>query len=240
MLVDGTVRRTMRPWSPAVHHLLKHLEAVGFAGAPRFLGIDDYGREILSYLAGQTIGDSRPWPSWPHSDAALDDIGAWVRVYHCAVADYTPPSGALWREGAAWQPGMVVAHGDAAPYNAVWNSRGLVGLIDWDMAGPTLPEQDLAWIVFSWTPLHARQLVTEEGFTNFAQRRERAERVLRAYGWDGSVADILRLIAGRLESQIKMMRRVAAQGDETYRTMLDRGVDRQLESALDDLASLQS
>jgi len=29
---------------------LRHLEAVGFTGAPRFLGIDAAGREVLSYI----------------------------------------------------------------------------------------------------------------------------------------------------------------------------------------------
>lgn len=41
------------PQSPAVHALLPHFEAVGFDGAPRFLGIDDEEREILSYVAGE-------------------------------------------------------------------------------------------------------------------------------------------------------------------------------------------
>jgi hypothetical protein len=42
--VGGTVRRPTGPHSPFVHELLAHLEAVGFAGAPRLLGVDDQGR----------------------------------------------------------------------------------------------------------------------------------------------------------------------------------------------------
>ena len=48
--VGDTVRRPWRPTSPATHALLDHLERVGFDGAPRFLGVDDRGREILSYI----------------------------------------------------------------------------------------------------------------------------------------------------------------------------------------------
>ena len=33
-----------RPSSPAVHALLRHLESVGFDGAPRLLGVDERGR----------------------------------------------------------------------------------------------------------------------------------------------------------------------------------------------------
>jgi hypothetical protein len=34
------------------------------AGAPRALGFDDQGREMLTCLPGETIGDREPWPAW--------------------------------------------------------------------------------------------------------------------------------------------------------------------------------
>ena len=45
--VGDTVRRNVGPWTPAVHALLRHLEYVGFTGAPRVMGIDDRNREVL-------------------------------------------------------------------------------------------------------------------------------------------------------------------------------------------------
>ena len=50
-IVDGTVRRPAGPWTPAVHALLRHFEAVGFAGAPRALGVSD-GVETLTRIDG--------------------------------------------------------------------------------------------------------------------------------------------------------------------------------------------
>ena len=50
------MRRPVHGNSPLVHALLKHLEDVGFAGAPRFLGIDSAGREVLTYVAGEVAG----------------------------------------------------------------------------------------------------------------------------------------------------------------------------------------
>ncbi|MGH3171034.1 MAG: hypothetical protein ACRDN0_34865 [Trebonia sp.] len=50
--VGDTVRRPAGPWTPAVHALLAHLHAVGFAGAPRPLGIDEHDREILTFVPG--------------------------------------------------------------------------------------------------------------------------------------------------------------------------------------------
>src|SRR5256884_8900785 len=51
--VGDTVRRNVGPWTPAVHALLRHLEYVGFTGAPRALGLDERNREVLSYLDGE-------------------------------------------------------------------------------------------------------------------------------------------------------------------------------------------
>ena len=51
--VGSTVRRPRRPTSRATWALLDHLERVGFDGAPRFLGVDDHGREMLSFIPGE-------------------------------------------------------------------------------------------------------------------------------------------------------------------------------------------
>ena len=44
------------PWTPSVLALLKHLEAVGFEGAPRVVGdgYDADGREAITYIPGTT------------------------------------------------------------------------------------------------------------------------------------------------------------------------------------------
>ena len=54
--VGDTVRRAAGPWTPAVHSLLAHLADEGFAGCPRPLGFDTRGREVPSFLAGETVG----------------------------------------------------------------------------------------------------------------------------------------------------------------------------------------
>lgn len=61
--VDGSVRRPVRALTRSVHDLLQHLDQVGFQGVPKVLGIDEQGREMLTHLQGQTVGNSRPWPS---------------------------------------------------------------------------------------------------------------------------------------------------------------------------------
>jgi hypothetical protein len=60
--VGDTVRRPQRPTSAATHALLRHLESVGFEGAPRLLGVDEQGREVLSYIEGSAV--LPPYPDW--------------------------------------------------------------------------------------------------------------------------------------------------------------------------------
>ena len=193
---------------------------------------------MLTYLRGETVGHAEPWPAWTHSDEALEDVGRWLRDYHVAVADYVPPGDAVWREGQRWEPGLIIGHGDPAPYNAVWTGNGLLGLIDWDNAGPVQAADDLAWVAFSWTPLHAPAVVMREGFTAFSRRRERLEVILSAYGWDGTTDEVLGRIDARLQHQILTMRATAIAGDRAYQQMLNQRLDHVLESARSQLACL--
>lgn len=98
--VGDTVHRTAGAWTPAVHALLRHLEAAGFTEAPRALGMDTLGREVLSYLPGHTP----PWSDWPkvlRSEDGVIQLGRLMRRYHDAVADFQPPTGAVWRNPLA-------------------------------------------------------------------------------------------------------------------------------------------
>ena len=234
-VVNGTVRRVTGPWSPSVRRLLGHLRDRGFDGAPRPLGVDEVGREVVSYLQGETVGSSRPWPTWTHSDEALVQVAGWLRRFHDAVLDFDPGIEAVWREGGTWCPGLLIGHNDAAPYNAVWNDHRLVGFVDWDMSGPLVRESDLAWVAFSWVPLHARDVVEAEGFTHFCDRRRRLELFLREYGTDLTADGLLEVLRRRLRENIDAMGVTARSGDVTYQRMLAHDVDGRLVRALEGL-----
>lgn len=241
VLVDGTVRRATGTWTPAVHALLRHLEQRGFDGAPRALGLDAQGREMLTFVPGLTVGAAQPWPVWVHSDDALRQVGTWLRRFHEAVHDFVPPADARWRIGThRWRPGDVVGHNDAAPYNAVWvrgadGSTRLVGFIDWDFASPCRPVWDLAFTAFSWVPLHSLDLVRREGFHDFTSRARRLRLLLDAYGWNGSVAEVLDAVEARLAAHIRDVRGLADAGDPFFQKLVDEGVLDTLSQALRDL-----
>jgi aminoglycoside phosphotransferase (APT) family kinase protein len=200
------------------------------------LGLDDTGREVLSFLPGDAVGNARPWPAWVHTDDALRQVGEWIREYHGAVARFVPPSGAVWREEGRWRPGLIIGHNDAAPYNAAWVGGRLSGFFDWDLAAPVSREWDLAFTAFAWAPLHARHVVEGEGFTAFRERPRRLQLFLDAYRYRGRVQPFIDLVRERARASAEGIRRHAAAGDPAYRMMVERGVDIALDTAADELA----
>lgn len=84
--VGDTVRRAAGSSRAAVCNLLLHLESVGFDGAPRHLGTDDQGREVLTWIDGDV--PLPPYPAWAMTDRALADLGGLVRRFYEATATF--------------------------------------------------------------------------------------------------------------------------------------------------------
>ena len=93
--VGDTVRRVPGAASQAIHALLRHLELVGFSGAPRCLGFDDKGREILTFIPGEVAVRSvgQPLPDYVRSDASLMQLGRHSRIPRC----HSRVRGTSWR-----------------------------------------------------------------------------------------------------------------------------------------------
>lgn len=229
-----TVRREAGTQTPAVQALLRHLEAVGFTGAPRALGLDDQGREVLTYLEGLTVGERRPWPTWTHSEAALVAVGRWLRDFHAASRSFVPPAGSRWFGGREeMRPGELVGHHDAAPYNAVWRPAPpgrdaedgeLVGFVDWDLAAPAEPLRDLAFVALTWVPLTARDVAAGDGFPAQLNRGRRLRLLLDAYGWSGAVADVVSAVRQRAAEHASGLRAAAAAGYVPAAELVAEGV----------------
>lgn len=90
--VGDTVHRVMNPASPTVHGLLRHLEARGFGGCPRFLGVDEREREVLTFLPGEVGFMPFLW----ESEEPLLAAARLLRAYHDAAVGYVPPPDAVW------------------------------------------------------------------------------------------------------------------------------------------------
>jgi hypothetical protein len=158
--VGDTVRRAVGPHSPLVHALLAHLESAGFEGAPRFLGIDSSGREVLSYIDGEVAG--RPRPPWIADETRLASVGRLVRGYDDAAASFIPPPGALPGVMVAEPPGIppapayppeLIGHLDFTPENVVFRNGRAYALIDFDLAKPATRAEEMFNAMLWWAPL---------------------------------------------------------------------------------------
>jgi ADP-ribose pyrophosphatase YjhB (NUDIX family) len=219
--VGDTVRRDTGPWSPAVHTLLAHLAMRGFQAAPRALGIDEQGREVLSYLDGEVA--TRPWPHVLRAGDGLIQLGRTLRDYHDAVSDFRPPPDAVWRTPGAPVAGEVIRHGDLGPRNSVWRRGRLVGLIDWDFAEPGTRLQDLAQAAWYFVPLRPDQQCRRAGFASPPDRAERLRALCDAYG-DFTSAKVVEELERLIEIEAtERTQRLGRKGLEPWATFLRRG-----------------
>ncbi len=177
--IGGTVRRAAGHWTPAVHALLRHLEAAGFDGAPCVLGFDERGREVLTYIEGRT-GQPSLWDCG--SDGTLVEVARFIRRYHDAVATFRAPADADWQfQVGAPRAGGIICHNDLAPWNTVFAGNRPVALIDWDFAAPAPRLWDLAHALWRFTPLYADD-GADEGFGPPEERARRMALFCDAYG----------------------------------------------------------
>jgi hypothetical protein len=224
--VGDTVRRPLRPWSTAVHGLLRHLEARGFDGAPRFLGVDDRGREILTFIAGE-VG-AYPLPAYMWSDETLAGAARLLRRLHDATLGYVAPDGAAW-QFAYPDPARheVICHNDVAPYNTVFVDGRPRALIDFDTAGPGPRSWDLAYAAYTFVPLASftpgadGRVVPYEPVRHAEERARRLRLLAAAYGLP--IDDLLPTVAHRLEAVCDLLIERAEAGDDAYRRLVAEG-----------------
>ena len=153
------VWRPRLPGATARHALLRHLERVGFDGAPRVRRLDD-DVEVLSYLPGvvpdPALAPGSELATWAAGDEALASVGALLRELHDATVSFDP---APW----SW-PGrvplrhrtgddVVITHNDPHPGNVVFRDGRAAGLIDFDLAEPGSRAWDLASTACFWVPM---------------------------------------------------------------------------------------
>jgi hypothetical protein len=149
--VGDTVRRPQSPTSPATHALLRHLADVGFTGAPRFLGVDDRGREVLSYVPGTAI--TPPYPEWALTDEALVSVAHLLVAYHRAVSTFDPTPYTWPSSPPPPFAGDLISHNDINLDNVVFRAERAVALIDFDLASRGCRVWDVACAARLWAPL---------------------------------------------------------------------------------------
>jgi len=208
-----TVRRELKSDSHNIHKLLKHLENKEFNYAPKFLGIDEKGREILSFIDGEA--GNYPLKEYMCSDDVLIEIAKMLRLYHDSVSDFSFDNS--WQSiDNTPQPFEVICHNDFAIYNIIFNHERPIGIIDFDVAGPGPRLWDMAYTLYTCIPLSRFSVLTANHV------KQRVSLFFESYG-DGEKEDWLNMVLLRLEGICKTMTRKASEGDIAFQKMIDEG-----------------
>jgi Phosphotransferase enzyme family len=162
--VGDTVRRPPQPNAAFVHALLEHLVTVGFDGAPRFLGQDEQGRDIFSFIEGAVPADL----AW-HDDDVLVAAAQLIRRFH----DATVALAATMHVGAD-RP-EVVCHNDLSPCNFVFRAGMPVAIIDFDLTAPGMRHMDVGYAAWGWLDRGNREIAA-------AEQQRRLALFVAAYG----------------------------------------------------------
>jgi hypothetical protein len=181
--VGDTIRRPAGPNAKYVRLLLRHLETVGFEGAPRYLGSDEGGREILSHLEGDVPKELGDW-----DDRTLQDAARLIRRYHDATSSLDAT------QAAAARAFEIACHNDLSPCNTVFRAGRPAALIDFDAAAPGSRAHDLGYAAWLWLDIGNAE-------RSGAEQRRRLRLFLAAYGPIVAEGDLVRAMLSR-QSQL--------------------------------------
>lgn len=193
--VGDTVRRPAGPHSPDMRALLQHLETAGFSAAPRFLGIDEQGRDTLQWLDGDTAFPPDMWTD----DKALVAAARLLRGFHDATAGSALAAGA-----------EVVCHNDFAPYNMVFRDGAPVAVIDFDLAAPGRRLWDLAYLAWWMAPLGSGDDMAAAAQADLAAGCRRLRLLARTYGLpaDAALLDTVAQVLAHMGSRAAMVKSI--------------------------------
>lgn len=222
-----TVRRELKPDSTNIHKLLKHLENKGFSYAPKFLGIDEKGREILSFIEGEA--GNYPVKEYMWSNAVLKEIAKMLRFYHDSVSDFVIEESWPSIDNTP-QPFEVLCHNDFAIYNIIFNHKRPVGIIDFDfdVAGPGPRLWDIAYTLYTCVPL-SRVYHSETGEAVYYHSLQCADHIKQRVelffeSYSGKMEEgYLEMVLLRLEGLCKTIKRKAKEGDSSFQKMIEEG-----------------
>ncbi|MET7687690.1 phosphotransferase [Streptomyces sp. NPDC005483] len=163
--VGDTVRRPPSERSDFVRELLALFECAGWQGAPRFLGVDERGREIFGHVEGRAAVTPRERAE-ARTDEALAEVARLVRAFH----DLTHGT-------ALAEDQDVVCHNDLAPKNTVYAAWRPTAFIDWDLAAPGERMHDIAHVCWQYLDLGP-------GVADVRETARRIRLICDAYGLD--------------------------------------------------------
>jgi Phosphotransferase enzyme family len=224
--IGDTVRRPLRPFSLTVQAYLAHLREAGFTGVPLPLGVDEQGREVLSFVPGEV--HRHPLPPEAAGDDVLVALAGLIRALHEASAGWVPPPGAVWggtpaNSGRVTERAELVSHRDYATGNVVFRDGLPAALIDFDLAKPTTRLYDIANALWYWAPLRSGDPRDRAPALADADIPHRVAVFADAYGMTARQRAELAPLAVDMARRYHQESRASAKLDPVFRKMWEDG-----------------
>ena len=163
--IGDVVHREPSDNSAYVHRVLSFLSKCGYDFAPKYLGLDESGREKVEYIDGYVPhGQEIPQETW--SLETMQAIFKEIRDLHDVTAG-TELAGSS----------ECVCHGDLSYANTVYRDGKAVAFIDWDWAHAGSRVDDVAYALLQYLSLGEFE---SEGGPK--ERAELARKLVDAYG----------------------------------------------------------
>ena len=179
--IGDTVHRTNEPWSPAIRALLDHLETTAPGIAPRSFGLDEQGRDTISFVEGET--GHYPLTDAMRSDESMVGVARLIRRYHDATVGLTDRLDLPWATVAPDTGNHeVICHNDLAPYNIIFQNGAPGVVFDFDHAGPGPRVRDVSLAAYRFVPLSSDKRCRTFGWETPPDRVDRLARFIEAYG----------------------------------------------------------
>lgn len=129
----GVVHRPKRPNSAFVAGVLSYAHANGLDYVPEYLGEDEDGNDMFSFVPGEVPTDLGAF-----SDIQLCRAAGLIRRFHAIMRSYS--SGER----------LTVCHNDLSPCNFTFVDGMPSGIIDFDACAFGEAEDDLAYALWMW------------------------------------------------------------------------------------------
>ena len=173
---NDMVKRPMEKWSKSIHSLISHFHKNGLP-VPKFIKIEN-NYEYLEYIHGELIHPNK----W--NNELLYELAILVKKLHTIAKTFKYNDNMEWKKWYLREIGdpIICSHGDIATWNTITKGNKIIGLIDWEMAGPIDPIIELARICWIFPQLFDDDLGKMHELSSPKTRAEQIRLILDTYG----------------------------------------------------------
>lgn len=147
--IGDVVHRYPMRGSSAIEALLHELNSKSFPYAPSFVGRDEMGREMHSFIEGEDTLTGKTFLS----PTILPQAVLALRAFHDLSTEFLHADHEWLFSYPDQSRHETICHNDFGPYNLIVRNDQLAGIIDFDLCGPGPRIRDVAYLAYWMAPL---------------------------------------------------------------------------------------